>query len=162
MRHNDKQYGTPFVEYTDTKANIEALTSILEGAHAYATDTNQPGWYDGTIWNWGSGGESILHLYNEDLTSQIPATEFTTSKVYSSGTLRVYYNGLRQIKGIHYLDDVEFTTFSTYFVTYSGDSLVVDYDYLESAQTVVSSSGYLVDSDGILIVDSDGIQLTDS
>jgi len=49
---NDKQLGTPQVPFKDTKAAIEALTGIVEGAHAYATDTNKEGWYDGTNWQW--------------------------------------------------------------------------------------------------------------
>jgi len=52
MLINDKQVGTPQVPYKDTKAAIEALTGIVEGAHAYATDTNEPGWYDGASWQW--------------------------------------------------------------------------------------------------------------
>jgi hypothetical protein len=91
------------------------------------------------------------HTYNEDLTSQVSGYIFTTSRVYESGTLRVYYNGLRQRKGVHYLDDVEFTTFSTYFPTTSGDVIVVDYDYLDSSQI-----SYIMDSDGFTLVDSDG------
>ena len=159
MIHNDRQYGTPFVEYRDTKANIEALSGIEEGAHAYATDTNEPGWYDGLVWNWG-GGATVVHFYNDDLTSQIPTQLFTTTYVYMSGTLRVYYNGIRQRKGVHYVDDIDFTIFSTYFPTYSGDSIVVDYDYLESEQ--IDETNYLTDFDGVFIVDSDSQQLTDS
>jgi len=56
MRKNDRQLGTPSLEYTDTKANIEALTGIAEGAVAYASDTDELGTYDGSVWTWGSGG----------------------------------------------------------------------------------------------------------
>lgn len=104
--------------------------------------------------------EQILHYYNDDLTSQIPSEVFTTTNVYLSGTLRVYYNGIRQRKGVHYLDDSDFTTFSTYFPTYSGDSIVVDYDYLESSQTGGEFS--LMDSMGVIITDSEGSELTES
>jgi len=39
----------------DTKANIEALTGVADGTPAYATDTNEPGWYNGATWDWGGG-----------------------------------------------------------------------------------------------------------
>ena len=56
MIKNDRVYATPLVQYRDTKANIEALTGIGEGAIAYATDTNEFGSYDGTTWTWGQSG----------------------------------------------------------------------------------------------------------
>lgn len=66
MRHSDQQLGAPLVEYTDTKANIEALTGISEGAHAYATDTDEPGWYDGAVWQWGSSSLISKILTDDD------------------------------------------------------------------------------------------------
>jgi hypothetical protein len=57
MKHNDRQYGKPFCEYNDTKANIEALVGLSEGCIAYATDTDELGTYDGASWTWGSGGD---------------------------------------------------------------------------------------------------------
>lgn len=113
-----------------------------------------------TISGTTTSGELILHKYNDDLTSQIPSNTFTTSLVYISGTLRVYYNGIRQRKGIHYTDDIEFNVFSTYFDTYSGDSMVVDYNYYESSQGGGGGGEFsLVDGDGILLVDSEGVEL---
>ena len=56
MRKDDKQLGAPFVNYKDTEANIEALSGIVEGAQAYATDTDKLGTFDGTNWVWGSAG----------------------------------------------------------------------------------------------------------
>jgi hypothetical protein len=106
----------------------------------------------------GGGSEDILHYYNDDLSTQ-PGMIYTTTKVYASGTLRVYYNGLRQRKNVHYVEVTGFTTFSTYFTTYSGDVVIADYDYYLSSQ---SSSFGLIDSDGITIVDSDGIEITES
>lgn len=55
MKLNDRQIGAPSVIYTGTKAAIEALAGLSEGATAYATDTNGPGWYDGAAWTWGAG-----------------------------------------------------------------------------------------------------------
>ena len=56
MRKGDAQIGLPAPVYNDTKANVEALTGVVEGATAYATDTDEPGWYDGAAWVWGAGG----------------------------------------------------------------------------------------------------------
>lgn len=58
MINNDKVSGKPLIQYTDTKANIEALTGLLEGSTAYATDTNELGTYDGSGWTWGTGGSA--------------------------------------------------------------------------------------------------------
>lgn len=104
------------------------------------------------------GGELVIHRYNEDLTDQIGGRVFTTDFVYHSGTLQVYYNGIRQRKSFHYLDDVSFTTFSTYFDTYSGDIMIVDYDYYTSEQ--IDTTSFLLDSVGDLLGDSNGEQLT--
>lgn len=52
MRSDDAQLGFPGRVYTDTKANIEALTGVSEGAVAFASDTHVFGTYDGTAWNW--------------------------------------------------------------------------------------------------------------
>lgn len=58
MIKNDRVYGVPLTQYKDTKANIEALSGIPEGAIAYATDSNEFGSYDGTTWTWGQSGSS--------------------------------------------------------------------------------------------------------
>ena len=58
MNKNDQQLGRPFAEYVDTKANIEAITGLVEGCIAYASDTNEFGTYDGATWTWGSGDHS--------------------------------------------------------------------------------------------------------
>ena len=64
MQHNDRQYGIPFCEYNDTKANIEAITGLSEGCIAYATDTNELGTYDGSDWQWAN-----LDYINQDVTT---------------------------------------------------------------------------------------------
>lgn len=43
------------VLYTGEKAYINALTEVREGATAYATDTDEFGTYNGTVWTWGTG-----------------------------------------------------------------------------------------------------------
>lgn len=144
----------------DIQVRVDA-TGTGSGISEAPIDGNTYGRKDaGWIIISGSFTEQPVHIYNEDLTIQIPGRSFTTDFTYASGTLRVYYNGIRQRKGVHYLDDVEFTTFSTYFDTYSGDCIIIDYDYYISGQG--DNTLALVDSDGILLVDSDGIQLTES
>ncbi len=72
MLVNDRQYGRPQVAYADTKANVEALTGQIEGAVAYATDTDQFGTYDGAAWQWGSAIVNLDDL--GDVTLTAPAT----------------------------------------------------------------------------------------
>lgn len=54
MKLDDTQIGTPQILYKGAKAAIEALTGVVEGAIAYATDTNKIGTYDGSAWTWGA------------------------------------------------------------------------------------------------------------
>jgi hypothetical protein len=59
MRTGDIQIGKPSVLYKGTEAVIEALTGIVEGAIAYATDTDKLGIYDGSTWTWSSAIDSV-------------------------------------------------------------------------------------------------------
>lgn len=57
----------PWVDYTDTEANIEAVSEVYTGARAYATDTKRIGSYDGTGWQWyvpitASGNLKLISL----------------------------------------------------------------------------------------------------
>ena len=76
MKHNDCQYGIPFCEYNDTKANIESITGLSEGCIAYATDTNQLGIYTGATWTWiaSSGGIMYHGEYESDPTGTSPSS----------------------------------------------------------------------------------------
>jgi hypothetical protein len=58
MIKNDRQLGTPFGLFSNTKANIEALTGLTGGETAYATDTGEDGVYDAVAeeWVWGRSG----------------------------------------------------------------------------------------------------------
>ena len=58
MKHKDSQFGIPDTLFKDTQTNIEALTPAT-GMVAYATDTNEFGFYNGSEWIWlsESGGE---------------------------------------------------------------------------------------------------------
>ena len=60
MRKGDAQIGRPAPVYTDAKATVEAITGVVEGATAYASDTDEFGTYDGAAWTWGTGGGSGL------------------------------------------------------------------------------------------------------
>jgi len=55
MQKGDKSL-TPHIDYTDTKANIEATANPIEGMRAVSTDTHESGFYDGSAWVWGGGG----------------------------------------------------------------------------------------------------------
>lgn len=68
MHKNDQQFGTPEALYKGTKAAIEALTGVPEGAVAYATDTNEFGSYNGSAWTWGQGVSLLADLLDVDLT----------------------------------------------------------------------------------------------
>lgn len=58
MKNNDAQLGQPETLYKGTKASIEALTGVVQGSIAYATDTDELGTYSGTVWTWGVGSGS--------------------------------------------------------------------------------------------------------
>ena len=83
MRKGDEQIGLPAAVYNDTKANIEALSGVVEGATAYATDTDEPGWYDGAAWVWGSGGGGggVLAAFEAYLSSSFTPSDDTYVKV---------------------------------------------------------------------------------
>lgn len=53
MKIGDKQVAKPEIDYTETKATIEALTDVRVGARATATDTGESGHYTtGSYWHW--------------------------------------------------------------------------------------------------------------
>ena len=63
-----------------------------------------------------------------DLTSQINSerTSFTIPENYQSGSLRLYYNGIRQVEGETFVEHNS-TTFTTNFTPQTGDYLICDY-----------------------------------
>ena len=98
MRKGDAQIGLQAPVYTDTAANIEALTGVAEGAVAYASDTDEFGTYDGAAWTWGSGG-GVLASFETYLASRFDITpdnnwvkvpfdteKFDTGSYYDSAT----------------------------------------------------------------------------
>ena len=74
----------------------------------------------------GEGGETMKQA---DLSSQCDGsnTSFTLPEEYQAGSLRVYYNGVRQVEGETF-DEHNTTTFTTTdFTPETGDYLTVDY-----------------------------------
>lgn len=52
------------IVYNDTKANILTYVPDRENTHAYATDTKDIGWWDGSVWHWvGESGGSVTTDY---------------------------------------------------------------------------------------------------
>lgn len=72
-----------------------------------------------------SGGGN---MQKANLTSQIDGSNqvFTVPEVYSSGSLRVYWNGIRQIITVSFTETTS-TTFTTQFIAQNGDYLTIDY-----------------------------------
>tara|TARA_R100000406_G_scaffold58618_1_gene40518 strand:+ start:298 stop:549 length:252 start_codon:yes stop_codon:yes gene_type:complete len=72
------------------------------------------------------GGASNMQKAN--LTSQIDGstTVFTVPEAYASGSLRVYWNGVRQVVTVTWTETTS-TTFTTQFTPQDGDYLTIDY-----------------------------------
>lgn len=105
MREGDEQVGIPSVIYNDTKANIEALSGVVEGSFAYATDTDEPGWYGGSSWAWGVGSGD--ELYYE-------ATQFSDYTNAVTGAYEII--GTHTVSSVGDGDEVELLTMgSAYF-----------------------------------------------
>ena len=73
----------------------------------------------------GGGGSDMVKA---DLTSQIDGekTIFIVPEVYTSGSLRVYYNGIRQVLNVTFTETTT-TTFTLNFIPESGNYLTIDY-----------------------------------
>jgi len=138
------------------------------------TDVNAPSPIDGEVLTWDSGtnmwinaapvagsgttssgtgeiltDDSILVrsiTAVEDLTSQIPTTSFTTISGFVPGTLKIYYNGIRQ-REVNYTEGI--SSFTTSFTTYSGDSMLTEYDVIG-----YSISTILFDDNGDVIYEN--------
>ena len=74
-------------------------------------------------------GGTQRDLKQVNLTSQIDgsAQRFTVPEAYQAGSLRVYWNGLRQIGGGVTFTENSTTQFTTTFTPDSGDYLIIDY-----------------------------------
>jgi hypothetical protein len=73
MKHDDVQLGRPEIVYKDTKANVEAIASPVEGMTAEATDTHRMGYYTGSAWLWevASGVDSGATLPASPFSGQL-------------------------------------------------------------------------------------------
>ena len=67
-------------------------------------------------------------MKKSNLTSQVDGekTVFNVPEEYKAGSLRVYYNGIRQIETETFTETTT-TTFTTTFTPISGDYLTIDY-----------------------------------
>jgi hypothetical protein len=73
----------------------------------------------------GGGGADMKQA---DLTSQVDGnrTTFTIPENYQTGSIRVYYNGIRQVKTDHFTEPNQ-TQINLLFTPQTGDFLTVDY-----------------------------------
>lgn len=80
----------------------------------------------GFIYTVSTGNEEEMKKQN--VTSQINGsrTTFTVQEEYKTGSLRVYYNGVRQIEYETFTETTS-TTFTVTFQTITGDFLSIDY-----------------------------------
>ena len=67
-------------------------------------------------------------IVNEDLTDQIDGvvTNFTIANSFVSGTVALYYNGIRQ-RPIHFSEDTETNSIDLTFTAVTGDEIIIDY-----------------------------------
>jgi hypothetical protein len=79
----------------------------------------------GFIYTVSTGSEEMK---KQNVTSQINGsrTTFTVQEEYKTGSLRVYYNGVRQIEDETFSETTS-TTFTLTFQTITGDYLSIDY-----------------------------------
>lgn len=73
----------------------------------------------------GGGGDDVKKA---NLTGQIDGSNqvFTVPETYVSNSLRVYYNGIRQVKDVSYTE-TNTTTFTVSFTPVSGEYITIDY-----------------------------------
>lgn len=74
----------------------------------------------------GSGAAD--NMKQADLTSQVNGERnvFTVPENYQTGTIRVYYNGLRQVKNDHFTEPNQ-NQVTLLFTPQTGDFITVDY-----------------------------------
>lgn len=79
----------------------------------------------GFVFNTGGQGEEMSKA---NLSSQVNGsnTVFTVPEAYQTGSIRVYWNGVRQIVNETFTETSS-TTFTTSFTPQNGDYITVDY-----------------------------------
>ena len=67
-------------------------------------------------------------MKKQNVTDQIDGskTTFTVQESYETGSLRVYWNGIRQTVSVTF-SEASSTTFTTTFTALTGDYLTIDY-----------------------------------
>mgnify|MGYP001379280573 FL=1 len=77
---------------------------------------------------YGASAAGGATLKEADLTAQVNSsnTTYTMPENYQFGTLRVYWNGIRQRTG-DTITETSQSTFTTSFTALSGDVIIVDY-----------------------------------
>lgn len=66
--------GLPLVNFTNTKANLLAITSPEVGMTAYATDTGELGFYTSGAWHWFNP-DAVNHLIFNTSPTGVPSAE---------------------------------------------------------------------------------------
>lgn len=127
----------------DTNSPLHHLPTPTSGS-----GKNYELYWDGSKWSAveatsgsGSSGSGssldIEFVYGEDITDQVPLASLSDyiliHETFVSGSLRVYYNGLRQRK-IYYTEYPNDGKFTLSFATHADDELIVDYNILTSQE----------------------------
>lgn len=92
--------GRPLISYKDTQTAIEALTGVVEGMTAYATDTDLTGYYTGVSWVWlsSTSGSYVpivhdiagaYHSTSGRTTNQVLQATGATTFGWSTNTLSI-------------------------------------------------------------------------
>lgn len=92
MRANDKQIAKPNVVYKNTKSNIEAMNPVA-GSIAFATDTQELGYYNGVSWVWGtesSAGGGVSSAVYAYLSSDVTIGNNVWTKLNPAGVSTNY------------------------------------------------------------------------
>lgn len=71
--------GRPLISYKDTQSAIEALTGVVAGMTAYATDTTLTGYYTGSAWVWLSATSGSYVPIVHDIAGAYHSTSGRTS-----------------------------------------------------------------------------------
>lgn len=118
-----------------TVLNFENNFDVVDDGSGIATITLSSGVYE----------TSLSGVFGEDLSSQIPGTHFDTGLEFFPASLSLYYNGVRQ-DGSLFSEDIDYSGFTTTFTTYSGDSVLVDYQAMVSGNIRHTHSQYALET----------------
>jgi hypothetical protein len=87
----------------------------------------------------GSSSGGYPSIYGDDLSSQLPTNTFSLQEIPISGTVRLYYNGLRQKNSEFTISGNMLTVFSTLD---TNDEVLTDYEYVLIEDLGYGISGY--------------------